>query len=172
LRQVPKLRQLAPQVRFGSDDRTSRPSGGRMNRWFFSLALGAGLMFSTSLEAQRGDPVPRGYEPPPGMCRIWIDGVPPARQPAPTDCATAIRRKPPNARVIFGARQEQQPPVTPQRLAPQQEAAPPATPPAQQVQPPPRGGARTARDQATPQRTRRSATPRRVEPRREEADPS
>jgi hypothetical protein len=36
------------------------------------------------------------------MCRIWIDGVPPGRQPAPTDCPTAIRRKPPNARVIFG----------------------------------------------------------------------
>jgi hypothetical protein len=27
--------------------------------------------------------------------------VPANRQPAPTDCATAIRNKPPNARVIF-----------------------------------------------------------------------
>lgn len=46
--------------------------------------------------------LPPGESPPPGMCRIWIDGVPAGRQPAPTDCATAIRRRPPNARVIFG----------------------------------------------------------------------
>jgi hypothetical protein len=46
--------------------------------------------------------VPQEHRPPPGMCRIWIDGVPPGRQPAPTDCPTAIRKKPPNARVIFG----------------------------------------------------------------------
>jgi hypothetical protein len=37
------------------------------------------------------------------MCRIWIDGVPPAHQPAPTDCATAIRKRPLNARVVFGS---------------------------------------------------------------------
>jgi hypothetical protein len=36
------------------------------------------------------------------MCRIWLNGVPASRQPAPTDCATALRRRPPNARVIFG----------------------------------------------------------------------
>jgi hypothetical protein len=36
------------------------------------------------------------------MCRVWLDNVPPAQQPAPTDCATAIRRKPQKARVIFG----------------------------------------------------------------------
>jgi hypothetical protein len=35
------------------------------------------------------------------MCRIWLDSVPPNRQPAPTDCASAIRNLPPNARVIF-----------------------------------------------------------------------
>ncbi len=46
--------------------------------------------------------VPADHRPPPGMCRIWIDGVPAARQPAPTDCSTAIRRRPPNARVVFG----------------------------------------------------------------------
>ena len=46
-------------------------------------------------------PVPRAYLPPPGMCRIWVDNVPAARQPAPTDCPTAIRNRPPNARVIF-----------------------------------------------------------------------
>jgi hypothetical protein len=48
------------------------------------------------------DSVPRGHAPPPGMCRIWIDGVPPGQQPAPTDCATAVRNRPTNGRVIFG----------------------------------------------------------------------
>lgn len=53
--------------------------------------------------AEKNEPVPKAYLPPPGMCRIWVDNVPAARQPAPTDCATAIRNKPPNARVIFPA---------------------------------------------------------------------
>jgi hypothetical protein len=47
--------------------------------------------------------VPPGHMPPAGMCRIWIDGVPPGRQPAPTDCATAERTRPSNARVVYGA---------------------------------------------------------------------
>ena len=51
--------------------------------------------------AEKNEPVPKAYLPPAGMCRIWVDNVPPARQPAPTDCSTAIRNKPPNARVIF-----------------------------------------------------------------------
>jgi hypothetical protein len=46
--------------------------------------------------------VPRGHLPPPGMCRIWIDGVPPGRQPAPTSCRTAVANRPANARVIWG----------------------------------------------------------------------
>jgi hypothetical protein len=64
------------------------------------------LLAATSLGAQAGagsnSDVPSTHRPPPGMCRIWIDGVPAGRQPAPTDCATAIRRRPPNARVVFG----------------------------------------------------------------------
>lgn len=47
--------------------------------------------------------VPPGQMPPAGMCRVWIDGVPPGRQPAPTDCATAYRTRPANARVIRGS---------------------------------------------------------------------
>lgn len=46
--------------------------------------------------------VPREYLPPAGMCRVWIDGVPPTQQPAPTDCASAVRSRPANARVIYG----------------------------------------------------------------------
>lgn len=45
--------------------------------------------------------VPASHMPPAGMCRVWIQNVPPAQQPAPTDCASAIRNRPPNARVIF-----------------------------------------------------------------------
>jgi hypothetical protein len=54
-------------------------------------------------EKEKNAPVPRQFLPPAGMCRIWVDNVPAARQPAPTDCATAIRNKPPNARVVFPA---------------------------------------------------------------------
>lgn len=51
--------------------------------------------------AQKDAPVPKAYLPPAGMCRVWVDNVPAARQPAPTDCETAIRNRPPNARVLF-----------------------------------------------------------------------
>lgn len=36
------------------------------------------------------------------MCRIWLDDVPASRQPAPTDCASAVRNRPAKGRVIFG----------------------------------------------------------------------
>jgi hypothetical protein len=45
--------------------------------------------------------VPRGFAPPAGMCRVWIEGVPADQQPAPTDCATAVKNRPLNGRVIF-----------------------------------------------------------------------
>jgi len=45
--------------------------------------------------------VPRTHLPPPGMCRIWLDNVPATQQPAPTDCASAVRNQPRNGRVIF-----------------------------------------------------------------------
>jgi hypothetical protein len=53
--------------------------------------------------AQKGeDDVPKEYRPPKGMCRIWLDKVPPKQQPAPTDCPTAVRNRPSNGKVIFG----------------------------------------------------------------------
>ena len=58
---------------------------------------------------QKGAPVPKAYLPPAGMCRVWVDNVPAARQPAPTDCATAIRNRPPNARVVFPAGKSAEP---------------------------------------------------------------
>ena len=53
-------------------------------------------------KARREPSIPKRYVPPAGMCRIWVDNVPSGRQPAPTDCTTAIRNRPPNARVVFG----------------------------------------------------------------------
>jgi hypothetical protein len=47
-------------------------------------------------------PIPPGFAPPSGMCRIWIDSVPAEKQPAPTDCASAVKNRPLNGRVIFG----------------------------------------------------------------------
>lgn len=68
-----------------------------------SLIAVAGL--GSTLEAQgRGNDsqgIPPGHYPPPGMCRIWIDGVPPGQQSAPVDCATARRNVPDNGRVIY-----------------------------------------------------------------------
>jgi hypothetical protein len=46
--------------------------------------------------------VPPAFYPPAGMCRIWVNGVPAARQPAPTDCASAVRNRPANGKVLFG----------------------------------------------------------------------
>jgi predicted aconitase len=46
--------------------------------------------------------IPASARPPKGMCRIWIDGVAPAQQPAPTDCPTALKNQPKNSKVIFG----------------------------------------------------------------------
>jgi hypothetical protein len=53
-------------------------------------------------QAERSPDVPKDQRPPPGMCRIWIDGVPPNKQPASTDCPTAVKNRPRNGRVIFG----------------------------------------------------------------------
>jgi hypothetical protein len=46
--------------------------------------------------------VPGAFTPPAGLCRLWINGVPASQQPAPTDCASAVRNRPSNAAVLFG----------------------------------------------------------------------
>lgn len=73
-----------------------------MLKSFSVVAVCALIATGTSVSAQGTQRVPDSYRPPPGMCRIWLNDVPPTRQPEPTDCPTAIRRRPPNARVIFG----------------------------------------------------------------------
>lgn len=67
-----------------------------------AATLAVAPLGAQSFRGRGNDEVPEGHRPPPGMCRIWIDGVPPGQQPAPTDCATAVRNRPANGRVIFG----------------------------------------------------------------------
>lgn len=74
--------------------------------------------------------VPTRLLPPPGMCRVWVDNVPARQQPAPTDCAKAIRNRPPNGRVIFAEEASRDPR---RRTQPRDEERPPARP-----QPPPK----------------------------------
>ena len=52
--------------------------------------------------AKKRSAVPADARPPRGMCRIWIEGVPAAQQPAATDCQTAVKNRPSNGRVLFG----------------------------------------------------------------------
>ena len=71
------------------------------------LALTAAILAVASPRAAQAQgkgnqDIPAGSRPPAGMCRIWLDNVPAAQQPAPTDCATAVRNRPAKGRVIFG----------------------------------------------------------------------
>lgn len=69
-----------------------------------------GLAATAGLDAQgrgrRAQGVPPGQLPPAGLCRVWYDGQPPGRQPAPTNCdrAEQIASRDRNARVIYGNR--------------------------------------------------------------------
>lgn len=76
-----------------------------------SLKLAAVLVAvtATSASAQgRGrnvDGVPPGMRPPAGMCRVWVNGVPPGQQSGVTDCATAQAQAQgrANSRVLYGS---------------------------------------------------------------------
>ena len=87
-------------------------------RFVFAAAVGLVMSASTAQaqrpvpvkpksQTQQGQPrrdqiVPPGFFPPSGMCRIWLNDVPPGQQPAPTDCASAVRNRPTNGKVLFG----------------------------------------------------------------------
>lgn len=75
-----------------------------ISRWAVALTLVASMALAPSLGAQghgrRTYYIPRGHLPPAGLCRIWIEGVPPGRQPPPIDCRAALRRAPRNAYVV------------------------------------------------------------------------
>lgn len=67
------------------------------------LALPAGAQAQVRTRLTPPAPrIPDELMPPPGKCRIWMENVPAAQQPAPTDCRTALRQKPANGTVIFG----------------------------------------------------------------------
>lgn len=108
--------------------------------WIPLLAAGfAGLAVATPIAAQSTsakqpqprvapsrEEVPSRLLPPPGMCRVWVDKVPARQQPAPTDCANAIRNRPPNGRVIFSPEASRDPR---RKALTRPEARPPARPP-------------------------------------------
>lgn len=64
-------------------------------------AVAEGQIPTRSLQERR-PAIPANMVPPAGKCRIWMDGVAPEQQPAPTDCQTALRQKPANGTVVFG----------------------------------------------------------------------
>jgi hypothetical protein len=66
------------------------------------LALGSLLSGSAAAQGAARDSVPPEYIPPAGLCRIWLANVPPAQQPAPVECAVAVRNRPSSGRVIYG----------------------------------------------------------------------
>ena len=66
------------------------------------LMVGVAASATAQQSAAAKEEIPAQYRPPKGMCRIWLDDVPASRQPAPTDCASAVRNKPAKGRVIFG----------------------------------------------------------------------
>lgn len=65
------------------------------------LALPA-MMEGQARSGGTRDTVPLTMLPPAGKCRIWMDGVPAAQQPAPTDCSTALRQRPANGTILYG----------------------------------------------------------------------
>ena len=67
-----------------------------------AFVVAAAAPLSAQGKGTKAGKIPPGQRPPAGMCRIWLDGVPAGQQPAPTDCATAVRNRPANGRVIFG----------------------------------------------------------------------
>ena len=119
---LPQLARLAPLMRIPIPMTIlsfSREAAGKINRWGFAL-LAAGILAAgrpANAQLPTGFPtripglpqrqwqkpvVPPEYRPPAGMCRIWIEGVQPSQQAAPTDCVTAVKNKPVNGTVIFG----------------------------------------------------------------------
>lgn len=68
----------------------------------FALVAVAATANAQQTKKPASDDLPANQRPPKGMCRIWLKDVPAARQPAATDCASAVKNCPPNGRVIFG----------------------------------------------------------------------
>jgi len=75
----------------------------------YALAVGAAMLIgvpaaNAQLRRTTTTTYPDAQTLPTGTCRVWIDGLPTNRQPAPTDCETARRNQPRNSRIIYGSR--------------------------------------------------------------------
>ncbi|MGA1360638.1 MAG: hypothetical protein ACO32Z_05545 [Gemmatimonadaceae bacterium] len=108
--------------------------------------------------------VPVSMLPPAGRCRIWIDGVPASQQPAPTDCATALRQKPANGTILYGPSERDEAGERFERKAREhraKESRPVASPPRAPASP---SGAVPAASPVNPE-TRRPAAPSERKPR-------
>ncbi|HVZ48236.1 MAG TPA: hypothetical protein VG916_05605, partial [Gemmatimonadaceae bacterium] len=73
------------------------------------IAVSAAAVLVAPVLAAQGKPkeeaevvVPESAWPPDGMCRVWLRDVPERQQPAPTDCATALRTRPRDATLLIG----------------------------------------------------------------------
>ena len=68
------------------------------------VAMTAGPAFAQGKGKNKQKAVPPGHVPPAGLCRVWYEGVPPGRQPAPTSCyeAERIAAQTRSARVVYG----------------------------------------------------------------------
>jgi hypothetical protein len=76
----------------------------KINFAVLALVLAAAPL-SAQLRKTDAAKIPRGQLPPKGMCRVWIDGLPPGQQPAVTTCANAEAHRVANSRVIYGDRE-------------------------------------------------------------------
>lgn len=77
-------------------------------------AASGGLVFSspqatgTVVVTPSGPPlrpaldIPQGHVPPPGLCRIWVPGVPPGQQSPPGRCEELQYRVPRGAYLVRG----------------------------------------------------------------------
>lgn len=77
-----------------------------------AVLLAPAVLSGQARPDEGGVTIPEGARPPEGMCRVWLPDVPERQQPAPTDCASALRTRPRNAILLFGdlSREAKQPP--------------------------------------------------------------
>lgn len=71
--------------------RVARGHGGRVIWAASSRSLQTGEALSADYGAVDLADIPFDRLPPPGYCRVWLDGIPPDRQPPPAQCPQAER---------------------------------------------------------------------------------
>ena len=79
--------------------------------WFVASLVLAAAAGPLAAQEARAVPsrMPETFTPPAGLCRVWLTGVPASQQPAPTDCASAIKNRPANSAVVFGPKRRTEP---------------------------------------------------------------